>query len=420
MSSPVFRSQRLSRKAVFHNALISKNDTFLSTSPKNIQQKSPRSPLSSPVLRSQRKIRCGVGVGTDENTPSRKRPRGHDERHTTKMLGTPKSTTPRSRKSVEIDSPSTVFMNHEDSFLESVNFDELDSLCSSLELTPLGKTKALNNNRTPLSNSGINSSPYLLRKTPRRINLQITNEHIQPPRRICNNQNAITKARKQMSDDLCKEKVIANKCIVKTSDPKKLTVYERSVIPESSCSTNSSHQHIMSSISCSDQTNNGITKASSKKTSGRSSPDIFGEEQSDSQFDDMFGLTDTQMSCLDEAYFDGSSNPSHDGQDFIKPDAKVIVKSTSSHEAANIKNNTAQEISPLTSNGQAPHNKSGDSFGSPDSQLSFISTQGSQPLLDRFQNRFKDAVTSNQTDGEFVFLSFSFLSFFLLLKDYKL
>ncbi|XP_063606008.1 helicase POLQ-like isoform X2 [Penaeus indicus] len=400
MSSPVFRSQRLSRKSVFRNALISKNDTCLSTSPKNIQQKSSRSPLSSPVLRSQRKVRCGVGVGTDENTPSRKRPRGHDERQTTKMmLDSPKSTTPRSRKSVEIDSPSTVFMNHEDSFLESVNFDELDSLCSSLELTPLEKTKALNNNRTPLSNSGLNSSPYLLRKTPRRINLQLSSEHIQPPRRVCNNQNAITKARNQMSDDFCKEKVIVNKCIVKTSDPKKFTVYERSIIPESSCSTNSSNPHTTSSVNCSYQTNDVITKASSKKISGRSSPDIFGEEQLDSQFDDTFGLTDTQMSCLDEAYFDDSSNPSHNTQDFIKPSAKVVVKSTSSHEAANIKNNTTQEISPSTSNGQAPHNKSGDSFGSPDSQLSFISTQGSQPLLDRFQNRFKDAVASDQTDA---------------------
>ncbi|XP_047478541.1 helicase POLQ-like isoform X2 [Penaeus chinensis] len=399
MSSPVFRSQRLSRKSVFRNALISKNDTCLSPSPKNIQPKSPRSPLSSPLLRSQRKVRCGVGVGTDENTPSRKRPRGYGERQTTKkMLDTPKSTTPRSRKSVVIDSPSTVFMNHDDSFLESVNFDELDSLCSSLELTPLEKTKALDNNRTPLSNSGLNSSPYLLRKTPRRINLQLTSENIQPPRRTSNNQNAITKARKQISDNFCKEKIIDNKCIVKTSDPKKFAMNERSVIPESSCSTNSSHPH-MSSVNCSYQTNDGITKASSKKTSGRSSPDIFGEEQLDSQFDDTFGLTDTQMSCLDEAYFDGSSEPSHNTQDFIKPSAKVVVKSTSSHEAANIKNTTSQEISPLTSNGQAPHNKSGDSFGSPDSQLSFISTQGSQPLLDRFQNRFKDAVASDQTDA---------------------
>lgn len=338
-------------------------------------------------------MRCWVGGAADENTPTRKRPREHDERQTTKKIDTPKSTTPRSRKYAEIDSPSTAFMNHDDSFLESVNFDELDSL----ELTPIEKPKILNNNRIPLSNSGLHSSPYLLRKTPRRINLQNTSEFIQPPR-ICTNPNTVTKARKQVLSDFCKEKVIVDNCI-KTSVPKEVSMYEGTVIPESSCSTNSSHQHLMSSVNCSAQADNNITKANSKKTSGRSSPDIFGEEQLDSQFDDTFGLTDTQMSCLDEAYFDGSSDPSRNTQDFIKPDAKVVVKSTSSHEAANIKNNTSQEISPTTSNGQATHNKSGDSFGSPDSQLSFISTQGSQALLDRFQNRLKDAVTSNQTDA---------------------
>ncbi|XP_042881987.1 helicase POLQ-like isoform X2 [Penaeus japonicus] len=392
MTSPVFRSQRLARKAVFRNAL-NKNDTFLSTSPKSVGQKTQQGLSLSPVLRSQRKIKCGT-----ENTPSRKRLRGQDERQTIKNLNSPKNATPRSRKSVEFDSPSTAFLNHDDSFMESVNLDELDSLCSSLELTPIRNVKSSNNNRIPLSNNDINTSPYLLRKTPRRINLQKTSEHIQPLSKICNKSNTITKARKPMTNDSCKEKIDIDKSVTgKASHQKKVTTSIGSFIPESTCGSENSHQDLASSVNCSVQTNLGVTKANTKQTSGRSSPDIFGE-QSDSQFDDDFGLTDTQMSCLDEAYFDGISNPSQDIQDFNKPNGNIVVKPNFSCEAANVKNNTTQEISSFASNTQGTHNKSGSSFGSPDSQLSFISTQGSQPLLDRFQNRFKDAVAVDKTD----------------------
>lgn len=351
---------------------------------------------SSPILKSQRKkIKSQVGVM--QSLPILTNQRNIDKsRIKTVRVTTPswkkvrvdKSQMPRHLVSpsckltsdVVPDSPSSVFMKHDDSFLENIDFDEIDSICSSLESTPRRKVKTVGTKKT-LLNSIENSCGYNLRKTPQRtkskgdfsVNLPVTK------RKEGNDGDSenCESGEDQVFDIY--EEFQPSKQTWEKGIPRKVN-QDFCVVSESSYSSSSSGitQNIPSSDSKYDSnTEQKRVLSSPQQFHGRDSPDIFDEEPFGLSNDRLSDSFDAELCLIEKGY----SKKCVD--DFGK--AKIKTKQNFDNLSRVALLGNAYSDEPV--------------IKSSDSQISFTSTLDSQPLIGRFQHKLKELATSQPSGG---------------------
>lgn len=303
-------------------------------------------------------------------------------------------------KAVPHDSPSSVFLNHDDSLLENIDLEHLDSFCLSLESTP--KRKVSNKrqiNKTPSSNK------YVSRNVPDccKISQGTETRHLPVRNR---GEEAGDGQENLIKCKILSEEFPTSKDAWLKKRPKYLSRNFKCIIPESSYSSSSNSsimkdsvtssgspditvviqqknavcnpQHLPSisdqerETSCSQESHSGdgvrdpphelqheLASVHSQQLGGRDSPDIFGGEQDFSTNDQFSDPFNAELCVIEERVFDESSDV------------------TENETSPKLGNNTEQKTALGNANTQ-------------DSEVSFTSTLDSQPLIDRFQGRMKN------------------------------
>nr|XP_045595489.1 helicase POLQ-like [Procambarus clarkii] len=252
------------------------------------------------------------------------------------------------------ESPSTSFMNLDDSLLENVDFEKIDTICASVESTP--KRKISRTKMTPLSGKITGPLGFNLRKTVKTIDVR---------------KKVVNKEENQMNVDNKHGgrrgyNYGVSKSLIKTFSS------EDSVCPESTSSSNNSSTAINTLASNSSSASSTEPKELATNPpifSGRASPDIFDDDvlgSSNGRLSDSF---DAELCLIEEGYIEKCSN------EVSKSETKCSVVAGS-------------KDSPV----RAAHYE-GSQYKSQESELSFSSTLESQPLIGRFQDKLKKLAT---------------------------
>ncbi|XP_069161547.1 helicase POLQ-like [Procambarus clarkii] len=252
------------------------------------------------------------------------------------------------------ESPSTSFMNLDDSLLENVDFEKIDTICASVESTP--KRKISRTKMTPLSGKITGPLGFNLRKTVKTIDVR---------------KKVVNKEENQMNVDNKHGgrrgyNYGVSKSLIKTFSS------EDSVCPESTSSSNNSSTAINTLASNSSSASSTEPKELATNPpifSGRASPDIFDDDvlgSSNGRLSDSF---DAELCLIEEGYIEKCSN------EVSKSETKCSVVAGS-------------KDSPV----RAAHHE-GSQYKSQESELSFSSTLESQPLIGRFQDKLKKLAT---------------------------
>ncbi|KAK8731519.1 hypothetical protein OTU49_007645 [Cherax quadricarinatus] len=265
------------------------------------------------------------------------------------------------------DSP-TLFINQDDSFLDNIDFDKIDTICS-VESTPKRKVATLGTKRPLILNLTNSSRDYNLRKTPQRNALLKTltvTERKENERIYKNRQVSTVECNSVMhyNNFYPSKHTYVNSCkrLYETQSSK------GSVMPESSFSSNGVGQNARVSSSSLLNSSGEKSLCMSPQHPGRSSPDIFD--------DDAFDLSNGRLS----ESFDAELCQIEDG--FFKKCSNTFSKNENSFIIEHIRGPPHTTHHEVESKSQ-------------DSELSFSSTLESQPLIGRFQSRLKASTSSH-------------------------
>ncbi|XP_071523890.1 uncharacterized protein [Panulirus ornatus] len=346
LSSPKLRSQRKKDKSKIGNVHL------------------------SPVLGSQRNIDESRGETVRKANPSQKKVKVNESQVPKNVLSPPNRLTSNGVP----DSPSSMFMSHDDSLLENIDFDEIDSICSSVASTPKRKLMGVGTSRASSLEISENSHRHSLCKTPQRTkslgDFSVNSPVTKRKESDCDKSENCESKENQIFDRYLKfppRKLIQNRNITGKLN-KKFCVSENSYSHSSSSVT----QNIPSSDS---RYGNRLEEKSvlskSQHFHGRDSPDIFNEEPLGSSNEKLSESFDAELCLIEEGYF------------------KKCVADFGKAEITTKQNYNMSRVSPSYS-----ASPSESAINSPDSQLSFTSTLDSQSLIGRFQHKLKEIATS--------------------------
>ncbi|KAK4310065.1 hypothetical protein Pmani_018339 [Petrolisthes manimaculis] len=421
MSSPIFKSQRRAlaqanvprpKKLVIPSLNPPVCSSFMKDDKDALQDDDDEDCSKlSPILWSQRAL--GKTQQTQDATPWKKL--RVDENHITKELMRAAQT------------PTQIAGLHDDSFVESINFEEIDSMCLSMESTPKRKVRNTAAKRMSSSKKMVTYG-YSLRHTPQRANTLL---------RQCGSSSALSKDKINVSGRDSEQTPPRHKRNSHSSGHKGKSVSlttkylnqsfygEIGMVEESSCSSSGSNEEVCVS--------RGVNLGHIKKKSvahshsqgdnkGRMSPDLFGEASGHEQEKERLSESmDAVLALIEDSYYNNSS----DVRDALPHTSEHQSDHPSGHHllsrvghpplhslSQNLQKSTRDTVSRTSRDPQPQSNPCDLPSVQPspryqsilkcqDSQLSFSSTLESQPLIERLENKLKEASTS-QVGGEVV------------------
>ncbi|KAK7084778.1 hypothetical protein SK128_001976 [Halocaridina rubra] len=268
------------------------------------------------------------------------------------------------KKSLRAESPSSVFLNEEDSFIGAMDFGEIDSICSSVVSTPKRMLSYGDTSNTSLSR--VSTSSYNLRRTPQRTNLQTQ-------RNRC---KTIHTSEGHASVDISYSYVNCS--------------HYTNTLPSSPDLFDDSFNEKDITFSCLRENNMNC----------ESFTDQIGD-----MFDKSFGpvhdldAKNENRSCESEALSAGNSNSVFQKPVLIQKTISTVVETCSTKTEFTSSTNTSM-ISTAPSKNLSEVHISPESISENDSQISFASTIDSQPLIGRLQGRLKGLQSSQPTEGQ--------------------
>lgn len=410
MSSPIFTSQRRiltpthiprPKKFVMSGLNIPVCSSAIQDDKDAQQDDEEDGSQLSPILWSQRAL---GPYQHPQDAPPWKRLK-KDENHISKRL--------RARPT---QSPSSAGVLHDDSFVESINFEDIDSICLSMESTPKRKVR----NTSPVrvsSNKKMVSCGYSLRHTPQRTKAQLKyGSRFSISNNVRKNgsgkENEQTPPRKTRNSYSPGHK--GNVLDMRSRHFNQSIYGEIGAMEESS---SSSCEEVRVSLGISNQK---VAPNVYQGDKGRISPDLFSEADLEPT-EHLSESMDAELALIEDNYYNSSSNVKDElhsalehqsdhslthqalGQSVSRsghPPLSASFKDPQKHSASDLP--AQPSWNPVSLSGPCDHPsvqpspRSQSVLKCQDSQLSFSSTLESQPLIERFEDKLKVVSTSSQ------------------------
>lgn len=315
-------------------------------------------------------------------------------------------------------SPMSVAGLHDDSFAENINFEEIDSICLSMESTPKRKVRNTSAVRAS-SNKNMASYSYSLRHTPQRAKAQL---------KYISTSSVSNYSRKNVSEkenDQTPPRQIRNcyspaghKGNVRDMRSRYLnqSIYGEIGAMEENSSSLSSNEEVRVSLGINNQR---VTPNVYQRDKGQNSPDLFSEADLESD-EHLSESMDAELALIED-YYSSNSNVKDElhptlehqsnhssthralGQSMSRlgqPPSSTSFQDPQKHSTSDLPTQPVSKSVLLSSPSEhpsvqpSPRNQS--VLKCQDSQLSFSSTLESQPLIERFEDKLKVVSTSSQ------------------------